>query len=288
MRIDLNLASRPFTDLQPVLKRLRLAIAALAVAAVAFGLGFASLHPRAVANRQRLGQLNQTCLRLSAERQSFQQLLHQPDNARLLARSAALNRLFDEKAFSWTLAMEDLETVLPNGVQALTLEPTRSKEGVITLHLRVAGPRDRVIVLVENLEHSRHFLHPRIAGESVETSGGPNDRPQPVSASTRTTFELLADYNAAALADRRPESNLKTAAGLPTPPVAAIEPERPALHPAAITHPGPRPALLRPQQPSAPEANGKPFYPFGHRPLADRMPPHPRAGFPNAEAGGRP
>ena len=39
-----------------------------------------------------------------------------------------LNQLFDEKTFSWTLAMEDLETVLPGGVQVATLDPTRDQK----------------------------------------------------------------------------------------------------------------------------------------------------------------
>ena len=43
--------------------------------------------------------------------------------------------------------MEDLETVLPSGVQVTTLEPIRDKDGHITLRLRVLGPRDRSIQL---------------------------------------------------------------------------------------------------------------------------------------------
>ncbi len=63
--------------------------------------------------------------------------MQQPDNARTLQQAESLNQLFDEKAFSWTLAMEDLETVLPAGVQVTTLEPT-VKDGQITVHLRVS------------------------------------------------------------------------------------------------------------------------------------------------------
>ena len=51
-----------------------------------------------------------------------------------------LNELFDEKAFSWTLAMEAMETVLPAGVQVTSIEPIRAKDGHITVHLRVLGP----------------------------------------------------------------------------------------------------------------------------------------------------
>jgi len=54
-------------------------------------------------------------------------------NDALLKQVAALNQLIDEKTFSWTLAMEDLETVLPGGVQTNTLEPVRDpKTGIIT------------------------------------------------------------------------------------------------------------------------------------------------------------
>jgi type IV pilus assembly protein PilN len=121
-------------------------------------------------------------------------MMRTPENAAVLTQAENLNQLFDEKAFSWTLAMEDLETVLPGGVQVTTLEPTRDKDGHITLHLRVLGARDRAIQMVENLEHSRRFLSPRIAGESSESTAGPNQRVEPVSASSRVTFEVLADY----------------------------------------------------------------------------------------------
>ena len=127
--------------------------------------------------------------------------MRQPDNAEVLTESENLNKLFDEKAFSWTLAMEDLETVLPGGVQVTTLEPVRDKLGNITLRLRIVGPRDKDLETVQNLEHSRHFLLPRIVGESAENNGGPGERLEPVSASNRVTFELLADYNRAALAE---------------------------------------------------------------------------------------
>jgi hypothetical protein len=67
--------------------------------------------------------------------------------------------------------------------------------------MRVIGPRDRSLDLVRNLEQSRYFLFPRIVGESFEASGGPNDKLEPVSASNRVNFDLLAGYNSAALTE---------------------------------------------------------------------------------------
>jgi type IV pilus assembly protein PilN len=121
-------------------------------------------------------------------------MMRQPQNAELLTRVGTLNQLFDQKAFSWTLAMEDLETVLPGGVQVNSLEPIRDKEGHITLRLRVVGPRDKGIDLVRNLERSRRFVLPRITSENAESNGGPGERIAPVSASSRVNFDMLADY----------------------------------------------------------------------------------------------
>ena len=195
MRISLNLATRPFADLGPALKRLRIGMVMLAVAANALWLGLYAVHNKADQARQREHSFDAQIAQIAQERQGYQALMNRPDNSRLLKQAGALNRLFDEKAFSWTLAMENLETVLPPGVQVSTLEPVRAKDGHITLHLRVVGPHDRSVDLVRNLERSRRFLQPRIVGETSESNNLPNQRLEPVSTSNRFTFDLLADYN---------------------------------------------------------------------------------------------
>jgi type IV pilus assembly protein PilN len=209
MRISLNLATRPYADLRPALKRLRIAMAVLAGIALGLGLGLHAIHQKAEAARASEQSVQSRIDAISREGQSYQDLMRQPANAQLLAQAAMLNQLFDEKTFSWTLAMEDLETVLPGGVQVTQIEPKRTKDGHITLSLRVVGPRDSVDDLVQNLEHSKHFLLPHIVGESSESIGGQAARLEPLSASNRFTFELLAEYNAAARVDRKAQKKQK-------------------------------------------------------------------------------
>ncbi len=195
MRITLNLATRPFTDLGPAMKRLRIGMGVLAGVSLLLLLGLHALHRKAEAARAREHSLDGAIARINYERQGYQSMMQRPDNARFLEQVSQLNQLFDEKAFSWTLAMENLETVLPGGVQVTEIEPARDKTGQITLHLRVLGPHDLGDELVRNLEHSHRFMSPRIVGENAETSNTSFNRQlPPPSTSNEFEFDLLADY----------------------------------------------------------------------------------------------
>jgi type IV pilus assembly protein PilN len=209
MRVTLNLATRPFADLSPALRRLRIAMGVLVLLAIALGLGLRALHQKAEEARAREHSLDGAIAGITQERLGYVALMQRPDNAQLLVQADALNKLFDIKAFSWTLAMENLETVLPGGVQVSAIEPVRAKDGHTTLHMRVVGPRDRSVELVRNLEHSRRFLSPRIVGENSESSNSPNQRQEPVSASNRFDFDLLAEYNPPSPGETRPAASLR-------------------------------------------------------------------------------
>lgn len=196
MRISINLATRPYADLGPAIKRLRIGMGALAVISLGLGLGLHAVHNKANAARARESALDNQINRVTQQRQGYIRMMGQPDNARLLAQVRELNQLFDEKSFSWTLAIENLETVLPGGVMVTTLEPVRAKNGVTTLHLRVIGPHDLGVELVRNMEHSQSFLHPRIVGENSESQeSGPNHAFQPVSDTNSFNFDILTEYN---------------------------------------------------------------------------------------------
>lgn len=237
MRIGLNLATRPFADLGPAIKRLRIGMGVLVLLSLGLFLGLHAVHQKAEQARSQEHSLDGALARLSAERQGYQATMQEPLNAQLLTQADTLNQLFDEKAFSWTLAMESLETVLPGGVQVTAIEPVRNKDGHITLHLRVVGPRDRSEDLVKNLEQSKRFLSPRIVGENADSNDNPNSKLEPVSASNKFDFELLAEYNPPAPGERKAAAH-----------AAALSADETGENPAArarrlVTH-GPR--LVRP------------------------------------------
>ena len=169
MRVQVNLATRPFVELRPFFLRLRLIMGALALTGLLIALGSHLLSVKAARQQAQLDALrNQTIAAQSAKLRT-EQRMRQPGNAQVLDRAHFLNALFLRKSFSWTAVMMDLENVLPPGVQVTTIEPGVSADGAVTIRLRVAGQRDRAVQLVRNLERSRRFLDPRLGSETSQS-----------------------------------------------------------------------------------------------------------------------
>ncbi|HEY4050746.1 MAG TPA: fimbrial assembly protein [Acidobacteriaceae bacterium] len=194
MRVAINLATRPYVELGPIYQRLRIAIAALALLALPLWLLLRVETKKASKAHAQLAAAQQDIERLQRQQQGYQADMLQPQNASVLRQSQFLNKVFARKAFSWTAVMMDLENVLPSGVQVLNIDPVIASNGDVTIRLRVSGQRDRAVELVRNLEHSRRFLFPRLAGETAETTAAGGRGMEPVS-SGGVDFELLAEYN---------------------------------------------------------------------------------------------
>ena len=211
MRISVNLASRPFIELRPLFARLRLGIVVLSLVAIGLGFGIRSLSTKAKLATAHMDALTAQTGSFQQQRQRNEARMRQPGNQAVLARSQFLNALFARKSFSWTAVMMDLERVLPPGVQVTSIEPVISKEGDVTIRLRVSGDRDRAIQLVRNLERSQRFSSPRIGGETsltadkakalgqnpLQTTGNAPGAPLLVGDSivSGVEFEIFSGYN---------------------------------------------------------------------------------------------
>ncbi len=201
MRIQVNLATRPFVELRPFFLRLRIIMAALVAAGLLVALGAHVLSAKADRQGAELDGLRDKTIAAQGRKLRTEQRMRQPANAAVLDRAHFLNALFLRKSFSWTAVMMDLENVLPAGVQVTSIEPAVAADGNVIIRLRVAGERDRAIQLVRNLERSHRFLQPRLGSESAqakETTAVNGLRPIPGSVPTGppgVEFEILADYN---------------------------------------------------------------------------------------------
>ncbi|MGA7887003.1 MAG: PilN domain-containing protein [Acidobacteriaceae bacterium] len=217
MKIRVNLASQPYVELQPVYKRLRTWMIILALTGGALWFLYHSERGQAQIARDRVAAVEQRVQQLQSQQDQYKALMAEPKNAAILQQSDFLNSLFQQKAFSWTATMEDLENVLPAGVQVLSIEPVIDKAGHVAIHLRVTGARDRALDLIRNLEQSQHFASPRLTSESLANTGtSPAAAVEPVSATNQVNFEILADYRplplpAKAVEEEKAEKGAKTA-----------------------------------------------------------------------------
>ena len=226
MRISVNLASRPFVEIRPLLARLRLLMLGLTVLALGLGVWLHSLSARVQAAQARIDAVRAQTVALQRQRSANEARMRQPQNRDVLDRSHFLNTVFARKSFSWTAVMMDLERVLPPGVQVTTIEPQISKEGDVTIRLRVSGDRDRAVQLVRNLEHSARFLQPRLASEASQSTEGasglaggprtadsgaftfasvsPTGQRAGAAAPGAVEFDILSGYNPLPQPNRRP------------------------------------------------------------------------------------
>ncbi len=201
MRITVNLATRPYVELGPIVLRLRILMLLLVLLAMG---GLAATHvleKKLAVEQARLNAVHVKVVAAQNERLGNVRRMREPANAAILTRAHFLNALFLRKSFSWTAVMMDLETVLPEGVQVTSIEPEPTTNGDVMIHLRVSGDRDRAVQLVRNLERSKRFLEPRLTGEATEAkdlsqqgnrmgAAGPMAGPPP-----GVEFEILANYN---------------------------------------------------------------------------------------------
>lgn len=232
MRISVNLATRPFIELRPLLARLRIGMLALLLAALALGLGLHALNGKAAVARAHMEELKSRTATFQNERQRDEARMRQPQNMAVLERSEFLNAVFARKSFSWTAVMMDLERVLPAGVQVTSIDPVITKEGGVNIRLRVIGDRQRAVELVRNLETSQRFLAPRLSSETAQVQEGNRSAAGAVPVvAGGVEFDILSGYNPLPAAPAKSETKdvLKKKTFEPQDPIATTP-----------THPGRR------------------------------------------------
>jgi type IV pilus assembly protein PilN len=175
MRIDINLASRPYEDTGRFWRAWGSALAGLILLTLVLAYSAFTGWWAAAKDRELMRQREQQIAARDREKQNAEALLNRPENASTRDRSQFLNDLFERKAFSWTRVFEDLERVMPAHLHVVSIRPEMSQEHELELQMIVAGEsRERALELVRNMEDSRRFQQTQITEESVavmQTSG---------------------------------------------------------------------------------------------------------------------
>lgn len=205
MNVSVNLATRPFVELRPLLARLKLAMIALALLAIGLIIGLRVLKQRADVATAQMDALKSQTAEYQNRMLANETRMKQPQNKAVLERAQFLNELFAKKSFSWTAVMMDLENVLPAGVQVTSIDPSISKDGEVSIRLRVTGVREKAVELVRNLEKSKRFLSPRLSNESLQANqqGTSAAAQQLAGIPGAVQFDILSGYNPISVEETR-------------------------------------------------------------------------------------
>jgi type IV pilus assembly protein PilN len=175
MRLDINLATRPYEDAREFWARWGLGVGLLAVLTLLL-LGWAVRGWRnAGRDRQNIAQLQVQIAERDHERSQAQAFLDMTANRSTRDQSQFLNGLIQRKAFSWTRVFEELELVMPANLHVVSLRPELNEQNQMELEMRVAGDtRGAAVGLVQRMEGSKHFQGAQLVQENVisETGSG--------------------------------------------------------------------------------------------------------------------
>lgn len=188
MRVNINLASRPYQDVRQFLLQWGAIVALIAV--LTGGLLYyavSSWRQSRDVNKQ-IAVLRTEMNRLDADRAAGLALLNSPANRDTAERAHFLNSVIVRKAFSWTRVFEDLESMMPARLHVVSIAPELDQNNQLELRMVVAGDsHDKAVELIRRMEASPTFRRPELKSETVaaQSPGGPTDTIQ---------FEITSQY----------------------------------------------------------------------------------------------
>jgi type IV pilus assembly protein PilN len=173
MRLDINLATRPYEDAREFWARWGLGVGLLAVMTLAL-LGLAVKGWReAGRDRHEIARIEAQIAERDDERAKAQAFLDLAVNRSTRDQSQFLNGLIQRKAFSWTRVFEDLEQVVPTNLHVVSLRPALNEQGQVELEMKVAGDtRAAAVDLVHRMEGSKHFQGAQLVSEANGEGSG--------------------------------------------------------------------------------------------------------------------
>jgi len=212
MRLDINLASRPYEDARQFWMRWGTAVGALGLLTLILMTLVITGFVNARRDRQAISEKRALIAQRDQLRTQAQQFLNRPENRTTRDDSQFLNQLIERKAFSWTKVLESLERVMPPRVHVVSISPELNEDNQLALKMVVAGDsRDRAIELARRMEESRRFAQTAIL-RAAHADSQTGDTEQ---------VEIVATYVPELLGD-----NLRTPAPAPAPGNTPAKPTR--------------------------------------------------------------
>jgi type IV pilus assembly protein PilN len=198
MRIDINLASRKYEDAREFYFRWGTALTL--VVAITAGLAFMawSSYRTNVRDTKDIRALKERIAQVDQQKQAAEAVLNRPENRDVRDQSQFWNDVIDQKSFSWTQLLSDLEKIMPARAYLVSAAPQITPERRLQLRLVVVGEEfDNANELVAKMEHSERFHLPEIQAAGPRKQD-PNNKQDPASQGPAGwQFEIVTYYTPA-------------------------------------------------------------------------------------------
>ena len=205
MRLDINLANRPYEDARQFWMRWGTAVGAIGLLTLALLALDVTGWINARRDRIAMAQQREQIAQCDQNRSRAEAILNRPENRTTRDESQFLNELIERKSFSWTRVLENLEKVMPPRVHLVSISPQLDEDNQLLLKMMVAGDsRDRAIELARRMEDSRRFAQTTIVREAHTESRGGGDTEQFEIAAIYIPEQLSADSDAGRPSDNPP------------------------------------------------------------------------------------
>jgi len=169
--LQLNLATQPFENRRRFWVLTIFSGAALLLASVVLVTIFIRNYRNERQLSQQMGTLRQEIARLDTEQKRLEETMRRPEVVDVLDRSFFLNSMIRQKAVSWTQLFMDLEKLMPERVQIISLRPVVKSEkdkqekdaGLLQVDLQLDAASDSIpglLEMVHRMEQSDRFYKP--------------------------------------------------------------------------------------------------------------------------------
>src|SRR5512133_867528 len=175
MRLNINLATRPYEDVRKFLARWGTLTALLAViTAGLLYLAISNWRSSRVINTQ-IAEYQAKIDGLEKDRTNAAETLNKPENKAVAGTSRFFNDVIQRKSLSWTRVFMDLERIMPHGLRVLSITPELNKDNQLIIRLQVGGnSHEKAVDLVHRMEESSTFRRPQLHSENVVQRAGDN------------------------------------------------------------------------------------------------------------------
>ena len=173
MRIEINLASRPYQDLRRFYITWGGGVGVM-ILLTALLATLAALRFQETRQGWRLVEKKKDQIaKLQQQQEEAVRILNRPENRGTRDHSQFLNDAILRKSFSWTAVLADLERLMPPRVHLVSITPELDKQHRLVVKMVVNGEtREGTIDVLKQLEPSQHFRYPQYLHEiSVKSKG---------------------------------------------------------------------------------------------------------------------